>query len=92
MYRILNECENIFHCLGAVRNVRSLAMSSTEKVDAMVGASIEVNGGEIYDPLGMLKLHDIAPGVLPHPKWLREAELKHSRLDLIRIFVALLHD
>lgn len=39
--------------------------------------------GEVYDPLGMLKLHDLAPGVFPHPKWLRESELKHCRIAML---------
>ena len=50
--------------------------------DKMVGASIEA-GGDIYDPLDMLKLHDIAPTVFPHPKWLRESELKHCRIAML---------
>ena len=50
--------------------------------DKMVGASVEA-GGEIYDPLDMLKLHDIAPEVFPHPKWLRESELKHCRIAML---------
>jgi hypothetical protein len=44
------------HLLGAMRNTRSLTMASTENpVDAMVGASIEINGGKMFDPLGMYK-------------------------------------
>jgi Chlorophyll A-B binding protein len=31
----------------------------------------------------MLKLHDLAPGVFPHPKWLRECELKHCRIAML---------
>lgn len=31
----------------------------------------------------MLKLHDLAPGVFPHPKWLRESELKHCRIAML---------
>ena len=49
----------------------------------MVGASVEVNGGKVYDPLGMLDLHDLNPEVFPHPKWLREAELKHCRMAML---------
>jgi hypothetical protein len=59
-------------------SVRSLKMS-----EELVGASIEVNGGKVYDPLGLLKIHDINPGVLPHPKWLRESEIKHSRIAML---------
>lgn len=33
--------------------------------------------------MGMLKLHDLAPGVFPHPKWLRESELKHCRIAML---------
>eukprot|EP00607_Mallomonas_marina_P007748 CAMPEP_0182416542 /NCGR_PEP_ID=MMETSP1167-20130531/861_1 /TAXON_ID=2988 /ORGANISM="Mallomonas Sp, Strain CCMP3275" /LENGTH=175 /DNA_ID=CAMNT_0024589393 /DNA_START=153 /DNA_END=680 /DNA_ORIENTATION=+ len=48
----------------------------------MVGASVEL-GGKVYDPLDMLKLHDVAPQVCPHPKWLRESELKHCRIAML---------
>lgn len=51
--------------------------------DEMVGASIEVNGGKVYDPLGMLNLHKVNPEVCPHPKWLRESELKHCRIAML---------
>ena len=37
-----------------------------------VGASVEINGGNVYDPLDLLKLHSVQPSVFPHPKWLRE--------------------
>lgn len=49
----------------------------------MVGASIEVNGGKVYDPLNLLEIHPINPDVLPHPKWLRESELKHCRIAML---------
>lgn len=48
----------------------------------LVGASEEL-GGKVYDPLDVLKLHDIAPTVFPHPKWLRESELKHCRIAML---------
>jgi hypothetical protein len=48
-----------------------------------VGASIEVNNNQVYDPLDLLKLHDIAPTVFPHAKWLRESELKHCRIAML---------
>jgi hypothetical protein len=57
--------------------------SALRMADEMVGASIEVNGGKVYDPLGLLQIHEINPGVLPHPKWLREAELKHCRICML---------
>lgn len=31
----------------------------------------------------MLQLHDLAPGVFPHAKWLRESELKHCRIAML---------
>lgn len=49
----------------------------------MVGASVEVNGGKIYDPLDTLTLHNVAPSVFPHAKWMREAELKHCRAAML---------
>ena len=42
-----------------------------------VGASVEVNKGEVYDPFDILKLHDIAPTVFPHPKWMREVGVSY---------------
>jgi|TARA_B110000090_G_C13301387_1_gene415916 hypothetical protein len=51
--------------------------------DDMVGASVEVNNGKIYDPIGMLDLHDIAPTAFPHAQWLRESELKHCRIAML---------
>jgi len=60
--------------------------------EPMVGGSVEVkfllpNSFEkndvVYDPLDMLKLHDLNPEVFPHPKWLRESELKHCRIAML---------
>ena len=53
--------------------------------DKMVGASVEsfLSDGKVYDPLGMLDLHTVAPRVCPHPKWLRESELKHCRIAML---------
>lgn len=31
----------------------------------------------------MLKLHDVNSEVFPHPKWLRESELKHCRIAML---------
>jgi hypothetical protein len=45
-------------------------------------ASIEV-GGKIYDPLNLLTIHEINPGVLPHSKWWEESEIKHSRIAML---------
>ena len=45
-------------------------------------ASVEA-GGKVYDPVDMLKLHDLNPEVFPHPKWLRESELKHCRIAML---------
>jgi hypothetical protein len=64
------------------RNMR--ATSSLQMSDKkMVGASVEIGGNEIYDPLDMLKLHDVAPTAFPHAQWLREAELKHCRAAML---------
>lgn len=53
------------------------------KMSDMVGASVEVNGGKVYDPLGVLNLHNVAPTAFPHPKWMRESELKHCRAAML---------
>jgi hypothetical protein len=45
--------------------------------------SVEVNGGKQWDPLNLLTIHSINPGVLPHEKWWREAEIKHSRIAML---------
>ena len=57
--------------------------SSLKMADEMVGASVEIGEGKVYDPLDMLKLHDVAPTAFPHPQWLREAELKHCRIAML---------
>ena len=68
----------------AFRSMRSAPASTSGLFMSgkLVGASVEA-GGEIYDPLDLLKLHDIAPTVFPHPKWLRESELKHCRIAML---------
>jgi hypothetical protein len=64
-----------------VTRVNAIQMADKE----MVGASTEsfLSEGKVYDPLDMLKLHDRAPTVFPHPKWLRESELKHCRIAML---------
>jgi len=64
----------------AGRSVQSVLRMGSDK---MVGASVEVNNGEVYDPLDMLKLHGVAPTAFPHPKWLRESEVKHCRIAML---------
>lgn len=49
----------------------------------MVGASVEINGGKVHDPFGLLQLHKVSSTVMPHGKWLREAELKHGRIAML---------
>jgi hypothetical protein len=49
----------------------------------MVGASVEISGGNVHDPFGFLELHKLAPDVMPHAKWLRESELKHCRIAML---------
>ena len=69
-----------FSSVSTRSNVQRLSMSKE-----MVGASVEA-GGKVYDPIGMLKLHTINSDVFPHPKWLRESELKHCRIAVSRKF------
>jgi hypothetical protein len=64
---------------GRILNSLKLNMAGEE----MIGASREVNNGEVYDPLDLFKLHDVAPTVFPHAQWLREAELKHGRVAML---------
>lgn len=44
--------------------------------------SIET-AGKIFDPLSLLTIHEINPGVLPHAKWWEESELKHGRIAML---------
>ena len=44
---------------------------------------MELNGGKVHDPLDLLKLHEVNSEVFPHPKWLRESELKHCRIAML---------
>lgn len=57
-------------------STRSIAMA------AKLG-SVEINGGNIWDPLDLLKLHDIAPTAFPHAKWWQESEIKHCRIAML---------
>lgn len=47
-----------------------------------IGASIEA-GGKVWDPLGLLVIHKINPGFLPHAKWWAESEIKHCRIAML---------
>ena len=67
-------------------------MARSASIKMMEGSSIETGfifppfnkaPGAIYDPLDMLKLHERNPEVFPHPKWLRESELKHGRAAML---------
>lgn len=60
--------------------------------EPMVGGSVEVktlfpnsfgNTDVVYDPLNMLDLHALNKDVFPHPKWLRESEVKHCRIAML---------
>jgi hypothetical protein len=41
------------------------------------------NSDVVYDPLNMLDLHALNKDVFPHPKWLRESEVKHCRIAML---------
>lgn len=49
----------------------------------MIGKDMGEIPGVSFDPFDLLKLHDIAPTVFPHAKWLRESELKHARAAML---------
>jgi len=57
-------------------------------LDDMVGADVET-GGVAWDPIGFSKLYGdqtenmITLQTLPHPDWLREAEVKHGRVCML---------
>ena len=63
--------------------INTAKMSSKMMMSDMIGASVEVNGGKVYDPLGTLDLHSVAPTAFPHAQWLRESELKHGRAAML---------
>jgi len=70
---------------------RRASVASLKMADEMVGASSEAwilngdksSGTKAYDPLDMLKLHERNKDFFPHPKWLRESELKHCRAAML---------
>jgi len=56
--------------------------------EAMIGADVDFNEGQPWDPLGFSKLYDRNFDMnnhmtYPHVQWLREAEIKHGRLAMI---------
>lgn len=56
-------------------------------LDGMVGAG-EETGGVPWDPMGFSKISEMTKssehdGNFPHPKFLREAELKHGRVAML---------
>lgn len=82
--RVIAVIVALFVCANAFQmGSRPVRSSALKMADEMVGASVEVNGGKVYDPLNLLNIHEINPGVLPHGKWLREAELKHCRIAML---------
>lgn len=85
MFKVLLSLLAALACVGAFRMTGRTAStrSQLKMADEMVGASIEVNGGKVYDPLGLLDIHEINPGFLPHAKWWRESELKHCRIAML---------
>jgi hypothetical protein len=70
---------------------RRAPVASLKMADEMVGASSEAwilngdksSGTKPYDPLDMLQLHERNKDFFPHPKWLRESELKHGRAAML---------
>jgi len=83
----------VFVLLACVAGFAPASMRATRSsLKMMEGSSIETGfifppfdkkPGAIYDPLDMLKLHSVNSDVLPHPKWLRESELKHGRICML---------
>jgi hypothetical protein len=82
MFKLLVVFATIVAALG-FRPTQNVKRSFMVMSDEMVGASVEVNGGKVYDPLDVFKLHTVAPSVFPHPKWMRESELKHCRIAML---------
>eukprot|EP01038_Epipyxis_sp_PR26KG_P009263 gene9263-12478_t len=69
--------------VNAFSNVQcSRSASSIRMANDPLG-SIELGGGKIYDPLNLLTIHNINPGVLPHAKWWQESEIKHCRIAML---------
>lgn len=75
---------------------RRAPAASLKMAEEMVGATQEswilsgdtttgISGGaaKVFDPLDMLILHERNGEVFPHPKWLRESELKHCRAAML---------
>jgi len=43
-------------------------------------------GGEVFDPMGFSKMHEIKgafPNMFPHPQYLEESEIKHGRMAML---------
>ncbi|CAM9167840.1 unnamed protein product [Choristocarpus tenellus] len=52
-------------------------------IESMPGGDSYETGGKLFDPLGLAEWHKLNNLVSPHPKWLREAEIKHGRICML---------
>jgi light-harvesting complex I chlorophyll a/b binding protein 1 len=74
--------------------IASLAASAAAFAPAPTGkATTSLNaafnpefGGEVFDPMGFGKMHEIEgafPNMFPHPQYLEESEIKHGRMAML---------
>ena len=57
---------------------------TTTSVNALTG--FEEFGGEVFDPMGLGKMHEIKgafPNMFPHTQYLEESEIKHGRMAML---------
>ena len=76
------------------KSATALAASGLDGMYGGVEAGDPMPGTGAWDPMSFGELHDLVKGsehagVMPHPQWLREAEIKHGRVAMLAFTGAL---
>ena len=76
------------------KSATALGASGLDGMYGGVEAGDPMPGTGAWDPMSFGELHDLVKGsehagVMPHPQWLREAEIKHGRVAMLAFTGAL---
>jgi len=69
-----------------VGSAAAFAPAPTTKSSALKAAFNPEFGGEVFDPMGFGKMHEIKgvfPNMFPHTQYLEESEIKHGRMAML---------